>query len=256
MTPSIKCSSCTGTGISKRRRICWCVFPCKKCGGTERAIHGGCRSCLAKGTKKHRQKIIVEQTDCVTCHTNNHSKSGDCLTCRQRCLTAKLTTLCVICGKCDWNTIGCCRSCKRERKIIKAVCGTCGMSNWYDCGDCRNCREQNRTSNWFKYLLASSQRTSRTRKHNRPTITWEWIQSQFIEQQGMCYYTKQLLQPNMLGTRSLLQPSLDRIDNTIGYVPENVRLTSLGWNQLRNNSSIEDTLTFIEQCQIKIWKQT
>lgn len=35
-------------------------------------------------------------------------------------------------------------------------------------------------------------------------------------------------------------PSVDRVDNTKGYVPENIRIISLRANQLKSNASIEE----------------
>lgn len=43
----------------------------------------------------------------------------------------------------------------------------------------------------------------------------------------------------VLGT-AMLQPSLDRIDSSRGYVPGNVRVISLRANTLKNNATVEE----------------
>lgn len=66
---------------------------------------------------------------------------------------------------------------------------------------------------------------------------------QYVLQNGKCFYTNQDLIPSS-AVRFLHQPSLDRIDNSVGYVKTNVKLTSWGWNVARGANSIEETLKF------------
>lgn len=73
-----------------------------------------------------------------------------------------------------------------------------------------------------------------------PTITVEWV----LAQPFVCHYTGIALQLTE-EFRALRFPSLDRIDNTKGYTPENTRLTCLAWNQMRNMSPLEDALLLL-----------
>lgn len=46
--------------------------------------------------------------------------------------------------------------------------------------------------------------------------------------------------------KSLYQVSIDRIDNTKGYIKGNVQLVALGINYMRNDFTVADAITFIE----------
>lgn len=97
----------------------------------------------------------------------------------------------------------------------------------------------NGTVAWAKRLLKNADLSSKVRNLGPVTIDEAWI----LEQPMVCYYTQMPLVPS--ADKSLWQPSLDRINNAKGYTPENTRLTSLGWNLLRNDLSIERALSFV-----------
>ena len=87
--------------------------------------------------------------------------------------------------------------------------------------------------NWARMLLHSASLNSKKRKHPPPTITEEWILAQPLE----CPYTRMPLIPpcdsDKAGQRCPWKPSLDREDCTLGYTPENTKLTSWFWNCYR-----------------------
>jgi hypothetical protein len=79
-----------------------------------------------------------------------------------------------------------------------------------------------------------------------PTIDEAWI----LEQPMLCPYLGLDLEPS--AKKSLRQPSLDRIDNSKGYTPENTRLTCLAWNLLRNDASIDEALNVVAAVHLKL----
>lgn len=62
----------------------------------------------------------------------------------------------------------------------------------------------------------------------------------------VCPYLGIVLEPSV-ESKCLRQPSLDRIDNTKGYTPENTKLTSWAWNQMRMSSRVEDVLELVNE---------
>lgn len=92
---------------------------------------------------------------------------------------------------------------------------------------------------WAKRLLKNAASSSKARALGPPSIDEAWI----LEQPMLCPYLGIALTPSV--KKSLWQPSLDRIDNSRGYTPDNTRLTSLAWNLLRNDVSIEHALSLV-----------
>lgn len=103
--------------------------------------------------------------------------------------------------------------------------------------------QKEKVRSWAKLLLKNAVFSSRIRGLTPPTITETWI----LSQPTTCPYLGLHLRPSPL--KSLWQPSLDRIDNAIGYTPENTQLTSLAWNYLRNDLSIDEALRVIADVQ-------
>lgn len=99
---------------------------------------------------------------------------------------------------------------------------------------------------WHKRLLKNAVNSSVQRNLEPLTIDEAWI----LEQPRVCPYTGLDLIPSP--TKSLWQPSLDRIDNAKGYTPENTRLTSLAWNLMRNDVSIEQALSCISHLRAQV----
>ncbi len=89
---------------------------------------------------------------------------------------------------------------------------------------------------WAGYLLTAARSVSRARGHAPPTITRAWIEKRYHDQ-PLCPFTGIRLvsadQDDWFGLRCPWTPSLDRIDASIGYTPDNVNLTSLFWNMFR-----------------------
>lgn len=111
-------------------------------------------------------------------------------------------------------------------------------------GNKRNCEEQFTKSRPTKdllsavrYLLRSIQRHKQEKKKN-PTITIFHINQLFLEQKGKCYLTgRKLTAPNL---------SFDRLDNSIGYHPGNIKLCVREANLAKHVSNLTD---FISLCE-------
>lgn len=97
-------------------------------------------------------------------------------------------------------------------------------------------------ANWAKKLLHSAVRSSKARGHAPPTVTEAWILAQSL----VCPYLNVSLEPSRRA-RSPWAPSLDRIDNSKGYTPDNVKLTSWVWNLMRGDLSVEEALAVVER---------
>lgn len=76
-------------------------------------------------------------------------------------------------------------------------------------------------------------------------ITAKWLLRQFDRQGGRCFYTGI---PFVLGGpfRSMRGPSLDRLDPKKGYIPSNVVLCLTCINYMKNDYSVRDVLTLLE----------
>lgn len=109
-------------------------------------------------------------------------------------------------------------------------------------------RAQNKASwraNWALRLKEGADYRSKEKSLSKPTITPAWIREQFDKQNGKCAYLHvPLVIPQGLRPDNGMpwQPSLDRIDNALGYTPQNTRLTSWFWNRLRGTMTVEETI--------------
>lgn len=95
-----------------------------------------------------------------------------------------------------------------------------------------------RIKRWAHNLLRDAVKASKVRGHAPPTITESDILAMF-EASSVCPETRvQMVVSDH--PRDPRRPSLDRIDNALGYTLENVRLTSLFWNMMRGDLPIEE----------------
>lgn len=107
-------------------------------------------------------------------------------------------------------------------------------------------RKYIKVDEWAKKLFQAAKGRARKSPELGPTtITESWI----LAQPMVCPYLGIPLELSEQ-IRGLRQPSLDRIDNSKGYTPENTRLTSLAWNQMRNVSSVEDALHLVADIRL------
>ena len=117
--------------------------------------------------------------------------------------------------------------------------------------NCKQCYNKN-----WKYRIMSSltSRTSKTQrtdgngyyrvKTRSKLINLEYLEALKEEQNGMCYWLKIPIDFTMQD--KLRKPSLDRLDNSIGYEINNVVLTTVFANTGRRDASIIEMSEFVK----------
>ncbi len=107
---------------------------------------------------------------------------------------------------------------------------------------------------WTVRLQRGSKSSANTRKLEH-SISVEDIQSIWESQNGKCYWLGIALdESNGLPDRHPLKPSLDRLDNSRGYVRENVVITSTFANLGRSNTTVEDFSEFLNVLKQELLK--
>ena len=120
------------------------------------------------------------------------------------------------------------------------------------CGDIKNLKGKGKI--WrkdeftpFRYYLRSIKR--RAYKKGKTDITVEFLKQLWEEQRGICPFTgwKLLLPRNNKDTgngNSIYRASLDRINNSKGYIEGNVRFVAIIANYCRNNFTDNEVKLF------------
>ncbi len=202
MTPSSNCVTCRGTGLTPARlKPCSCTRPCRRCGIEDRLPSGFCRPCNRKNSA----------------HFQAHEVGGT--------LPKEF----------------------RQTRIgptTRAPCRGCGETSRDHHGRCVICWRDSK-KNWVAKLIKSAIQCSKDRGHVRPSIDAEWIRSTFTNQGNKCFYLRVPLwlpaKTERIAQGHPWQPSLDRVDSTVGYTPENTRITSWFWNRMRNAMTVDET---------------
>uniref|UniRef100_UPI003F8505AF GcrA family cell cycle regulator n=1 Tax=Candidatus Pelagibacter sp. HIMB1517 TaxID=3413341 RepID=UPI003F8505AF len=106
---------------------------------------------------------------------------------------------------------------------------------------------------FWKYKINKIKVNIKQRKSTRDTkveISWEELESIYIKQRGLCFYSGIELIP-FVGKKTkesrYTQLSVDRIDNAKGYIPGNVRLVTERINSMRGNLTEDE---FIKICKM------
>lgn len=150
-----------------------------------------------------------------------------------------------ICTQCKLNKDYSEYGLRPERKCgYRSECNTCLSAR------CKRYREQNLAAINakattrkidFKYRLFRSCKHSSTRRGIEFTITKEDIpDNQYCPYLGIKF-------TNIIGESFQdYNPSLDRIDNTKGYIPGNIQLISVLANRMKSTATIEQLKMFAE----------
>lgn len=119
-----------------------------------------------------------------------------------------------------------------------------------------NCPYPNKEESFWKYLLGGAKKRSRADGHfNDITkikefkITVDDLKNQFALQKGLCYYFNKPLDKNYNYMRNHpLAISVDRIDNSKGYFPDNIvlcyRCANLGRGEF-DQSKFEEVIEYL-----------
>ena len=121
---------------------------------------------------------------------------------------------------------------------------------WYQNPEKRKIRlHRERVTHWE--TTAVSRATFSCRKNDRVcSITVDDVKALWVEQKGLCFWTSVPLIPSV-GKRDPQRPSLDRLDNDIGYVAGNVVLASAFANIGRQSASADrmrDFMIALREC--------
>lgn len=138
------------------------------------------------------------------------------------CVDSKIQEHCVRC-----NTI-------TTKRLIRDK-----QSNYYACSICleNNCRKH-RKKNWVAYL---AQKANSRKREGSEKLSGIDIQNLFDKQRGICKISGVKFDIESKWDR----PSLDRINNNLGYTKDNIQLVTWIVNHTRGELSIEE---FIEMC--------
>ena len=87
----------------------------------------------------------------------------------------------------------------------------------------------------------------RLKKYHPVEITWEDIKEQFESQDGKCHWTGMPIDLDLIfETHNCASPSVDRLDDTKGYVKGNFVITTRFVNNGRGTTSEEKFKLFIK----------
>ena len=133
---------------------------------------------------------------------------------------------------------------KENREITKTLHHYCSV----------NCAGIARGSkkNTFSYYISNAKSNSK-RNNKEFNLTKKYLEDLFISQNSLCKLSGipiQLRTRKCCEAKSLNQASLDRLDNSKGYVEGNIQFVALGVNYLRNTCSIDETLHFLTQLKL------
>lgn len=129
-----------------------------------------------------------------------------------------------------------CRDCKIEKPInqFKRECGNADLHN-NACKDCKSIQEYRRKhscpESFIVTLLATAKKSAKTRdrkndESNVCTITHDEVKNIYRRQKGMCFYSGIQMSIN----KKKWQMSLERLDQSKGYIVDNCVLCCLEFN--------------------------
>lgn len=118
--------------------------------------------------------------------------------------------------------------------------------------ECRNCYNTNWKYRIISTLISKEHKSKvsnttedvKEKRHKDKNINGDFLEKLREKQNGMCYWLNIPIDFTMKD--KLRKPSLDRLDNSIGYRIDNVVLTTVFANMGRNDATIEEMLKFIE----------
>lgn len=114
------------------------------------------------------------------------------------------------------------------------------------CLECRRKRHNENPRKFLQDLLTTARGRSRGTKTGDATITLDHLSHLLTAQHGLCPLTGLRLTFLRSHGRVFTNASLDRIDQSKGYIPGNVRLVTMWANLARNNLNDKDFIFFCD----------
>lgn len=112
----------------------------------------------------------------------------------------------------------------------------------------RLCALRSTFDGWLKRLIC--QKKSTTAKDGIPfNLTTQYMADLWESQSGKCYYTRITLKHN---SRSLSGAQIDRIIPSKGYVAGNVVWSSKGFNNLKNDATLDELTEYFSQINFSL----
>jgi hypothetical protein len=190
-----------------------------------------CRSAKAKGTAFNNRSLVLAARE-----ERKQSTRED--------LLRRGVKICSVCG---------------EEKVLdlfsKSPTCVLGRTN-----KCRECDAKNQRAyvsqpervalTWRRKLWYGTKHTAKQKSYVF-TLTEADISSMFERQQGRCYWFNVPLVPTH-EHKHPQKPSIDRLDVTKGYTPDNVVLCCYTANIGRNTSSVETFRAFVEVLRLSL----
>jgi hypothetical protein len=129
---------------------------------------------------------------------------------------------------------------------VECKCGFCFNARAQHVVDqkirtCIHCRPQSLEKPGFTNSFLSTYKNRAARQGREFYISIDDLQAAFQKQQGLCALTKDTLTlPRNSRERTEFNVSIDRIDSTKGYVPNNIQLVTKRINMCKQDMTQED----------------
>lgn len=228
-----KCSICGEVGCRSTRHKGWSGH-CTVCGKLDcRATRhtgwsGRCSICGKVGCRKDRHGTPTPPR-CSLCGELGHKRSFHA--------SAPITRKCLGCEQTlpisDFKQEEHTRPDGIKYTSTRRYCKPCFLK--------RRRRQRLCKEHWFRILFSGAKNSAVKRKHKEFDITKEYLYELLENQNDACYYTGRPFQYDT----GPFKPSLDRVDNTKGYIVGNVCLCCWYVNQMKRDLPLD---LFLETC--------
>ena len=118
-------------------------------------------------------------------------------------------------------------------------------------GSSRAVKDRYLVERWDYLLVKSSKHKERTARFGPSDLDEAYLRELFAQQNGRCYWLGIPMVPSAV-KRDPRRPSVDRLDNSKGYVRGNVVLTTMFANMGRSQLDAESFRAFVEELRISL----
>lgn len=112
-------------------------------------------------------------------------------------------------------------------------------------------KDVHRTTGWARLLVWSARNKLKTARFGPSDLDIAYVEALFASQNGRCHWLGTPMVPSA-APRDPRRPSLDRLDNRLGYVRDNVVLTTMFANMGRSALDAQSFRAFVDEllCQL------